>query len=157
MTRKRKKEIIIKPSLLAKATYDYIIDELKPPVLTRAEFNLLLVIARQTVGWKDSSFPGSTKDRDWIAMKQLRERTGYGRTTLSRAQEGLSEKGYIFITIDDSHYDTGGKHYLYTLQTPQMRKAYGNRYREWARFHYSLTSKIMDVVIAGLEKTLADY
>ena len=156
MTRKRKKDITIKPSLMAKATYDYIIDELKPPVLSRASFNLLLVIARQTVGWKDFNYSDSTKLRDWLSMKQLRDRTGYGRTTLSKSLEELSIKGYIHITIDDSHYDIGGTSYLYTLETPQMRKAYGNRYRERAKFHYSLTPKITDEVIARLEKSLAD-
>lgn len=148
-------EIEITPTLRAKATYDYIVDELKPPVLSRAEFTLLLVIARQTVGWKDIDSPELTKERDWLSMKQLRERTGYGRTTLSKAQEGLSEKGYIFITIDDSHYNINDSLSRYTLDTPQLRKTYGNKYKDKARFHYSLTSNITDIVAAALEHNLS--
>lgn len=152
MNRRKSEKIEINPTLLGKATYDFIIDKCKPPKLSRCEFMLLLVIARQTVGRRDSEDHEAPKERDWLAMSQLRERTGYARTSLSNAQETLSKDGFIFITIADEHFM---KEQRVTLDNPKLRKLYGAKYQEKARFHYSLTPRFLGIVKKALEVSLS--
>lgn len=152
MSRRNKKEIEITNILLAKATYDYIIDVLRPK-LTRPEFALLLVIARQTVGWKDPDCPDIPKERDWLSMVQLKKRTGYGRTSISTAQEGLFMKGYILITLPDEHYEFDKP---ITLSTPKQRQIYGYKYKDKAKFLYSLSSEFMRDIKRQVEEYLSN-
>lgn len=155
MSKRKSKEIEINPTLLGKATYDFIIDELRPPKLSRCEFMLLLIIARQTVGWKDPDYPDCTKERDWLSMKQLKERTGYGRTSLSKAQEKLSVAGYIDITIADKHF-LEALPWQVGLNTPKLRQLYGVKYKDHSKFHYSLTSGLMKEIIRQVENYLSE-
>lgn len=152
MSRRINSEIEIKPTLLAKATYDFIIDKCRPPEFTRCEFMLLLVIARQTIGRRDRDNPDSPKEKDWLSMKQLKERTGYARTSLSKAQETLSKEGLIYITIADEHFVRESK---VTLDSPKLRKLYGAKYQEKARFQYGLTPRFLNIVKRVLESSLS--
>lgn len=154
MSKRKSKEIEITNILLAKATYDYIIDVMRPK-LSRCEFMLLLIIARQTVGWKDPDYPEYTKEKDWLSMKQLKERTGYGRTTISKAQEKICQAGYIDITIADKHF-LEALPWQVALNTPKLRQLYGRKYKEDAKFYYSLTSVFMNEIKKKLEEYLSN-
>lgn len=57
------------------------------PNLSGAEFQVLMVIARQTYGWH--------KECDSISYDQLRQKTGLGNGSIGRATKSLKEKGYI--------------------------------------------------------------
>lgn len=65
-----------------------ILDEWQP-VLTPAEFLVVMVIARQTYGWH--------KEKEWIAYPQLITKTGLHRETIAIALKALRERGYIEV------------------------------------------------------------
>lgn len=67
------------------------------PFLTDAEWRVLCIIIRQTLGWSDSSSPTSRKRRDWISQSQFRERTGKSRDSITRAVAGLLRHNLIAI------------------------------------------------------------
>lgn len=79
--------------------------------LNPVELKLLLLIIRQTWGWKDPK-TGQRKKRDWIAGSQIRERTGCSRRALTDAVANLTRTGLIEVT--------GEKGVL--LKTPDDRK-----------------------------------
>lgn len=98
------------------------------------------------------NYPGETKLTDWLSMKQLKMRTGYGRTSLSKAQEKLCKEGYIFITIPDEHT---AFHPMVTLGNVKLRQLYGVKYKEKAKFNYSLSSELTNEVRRKLAKDLS--
>ena len=67
------------------------------PKLKPAELKLLLIIIRQTWGWKDPR-TGKRKQKDWISGSQLREKTGCSRRALTDATAGLLKKKLIQVT-----------------------------------------------------------
>jgi len=79
--------------------------------LNPVELKLLLLIIRQTWGWKDPR-TGQRKKRDWIAGSQIRERTGCSRRSLTDAVSNLSRTGLIEVS--------GEKGVI--LKTPDERK-----------------------------------
>lgn len=58
--------------------------------LSASELKILLVILRQTYGWR--------KTRDRISYSQFIEKTGYSRRILTKAIKSLESKGIITIT-----------------------------------------------------------
>ncbi|MES2464667.1 MAG: replication protein [Armatimonadota bacterium] len=90
------------------------IDEIMP-WLTDTEWRVLVVVIRQTRGWK--------KERDWIARSQLAYRTGRSLDAVSRAVDGLARSGLILIE------DGSGN----LLRSPAER-----RRRSRDRLHYRL-------------------
>ncbi|WP_394793852.1 replication protein [Armatimonas sp.] len=67
------------------------------PFLTDAEWRVLCIIIRQTLGWTAPGSSGERKRRDWISQSQFRERTGKSRDSISRAVAGLLRHNLIAI------------------------------------------------------------
>ena len=67
------------------------------PYLSDAEWRVLCIIIRQTLGWIDRENLGSRKQRDWISQSQFREKTGKSRDSISRAIAGLLTHNLIVI------------------------------------------------------------
>jgi hypothetical protein len=75
------------------------------PHLTDTELPVLLVVLRQTVG--------RGKGRDWLARSQLVSRTGRSPDAISRAVDGLVQRGLISVE------DAAGR----PCDTPEARRA----------------------------------
>ncbi len=98
-----------------------LVDEVMPR-LRDTELRVLLVVLRQTWGWKadrtetggkvvrDSR--GQTKRRDWLSHRQLCRRTGRGSEAVSGAVASLTASGLIIVE------DAGGT----ALITPEERR-----------------------------------
>lgn len=101
---------------------NYIFDSLLPH-LTIAELKVLLVIARNTLGWKDNQSSSGRKTRDWISSGQLQRKTGCSRRSISSAIGRLVNMGVIAVSsanlksLDNPH-DRKGKQRLFF----QLRK-----------------------------------
>ena len=67
---------------------DVILDEWLP-VLSGAEFQVVMFVARKTFGWG--------KDRDRISLSQIEAGTSLARSTISAACEGLRARGMLCI------------------------------------------------------------
>jgi phage replication O-like protein O len=87
------------------------------PALTDAELRVLLIVLRQTLGWRDGGNLDARKERDWITQSQFQKRTGKSRDALSRAIKGLVEKRLIHVE------NRAGE----PLETPQKRQRARNR------------------------------
>jgi DNA-binding transcriptional ArsR family regulator len=61
-----------------------------------AELKVLLVIIRQTYGWRDKHSKGH-KQRDWISIKYFVQKTGLSARAISTAIASLSDKNLIII------------------------------------------------------------
>lgn len=75
------------------------------PTLSDTELRVLLVVLRQTVGWR--------KERDWLARSQLVVRTGRSAHAVSRAVDDLVRRGLVVVE------DVEG----YALATTEARRA----------------------------------
>jgi len=62
-----------------------------------AELKILLVIIRQTYGWRDKKTK-SHKERDWISRQFFVKKTGLSKRAVSKAIAQLQEKNLIIIT-----------------------------------------------------------
>jgi len=71
-----------------------VIDEVLP-TLKDTELRVLLVVLRQTVGWRDAK--GRSKTRDWLSHSQLVRRTGRGSDAISSAIATLVKRGLITV------------------------------------------------------------
>lgn len=89
------------------ALFDYYLADLKS-----SELKVLLVIIRQTLGWKDKNGRYGRKENDWISGRQIARKTGCSRRAISAAVEGLAGKNLIEI------YDEKGN----PLTSPGMRQ-----------------------------------
>lgn len=78
------------------ATPNIIFDKLLKE-LSGSELKILLVIIRQTEGWKDKK-TGLRKKRDQISCNQFISRTGISRRIISASIKILSQKRLIKIT-----------------------------------------------------------
>ena len=67
------------------------------PKLKPAELKLLLIIIRQTLGWRDER-TGKRKQKDWISGSQLRKKTGCSKRALTDATASLIKKKLIQVT-----------------------------------------------------------
>lgn len=68
--------------------------------LSDVELRVLLVITRQTMGWLEDPKTGRRKEKDWISMSQLIEKTGRGRTAISGAVKHLVDELRIVEALD---------------------------------------------------------
>ena len=75
------------------ALFDSWLGELKA-----SELKILLIIIRQTLGWKDLTGSGGRKSRDWISTSQLERKTGASRRAISTGLARLVHHGLIRIT-----------------------------------------------------------
>ena len=86
------------------------------PRLKDTELRVLLVVLRQTWGWKadrtNTGSEGQTKRRDWLSHRQLCRRTGRGSEAVSGAVASLTASGLIIVE------DAGGT----PLITPEERR-----------------------------------
>ena len=89
------------------------------PALKDTELRILLVVLRQTAGWKSDRLAGTGthnttthKRRDWLSHRQLCRRTGRGSDAVSRAVASLTAAGLIVVE------DAGGT----PLATPDERR-----------------------------------
>ncbi len=82
------------------------------PKLNLIELKVLLVIIRQTVGWK--------KDKDWISISQFEKKTGLSRKSISQAIQCLIERQLIVATderglsLNKSKQRRGNKRIFYS-------------------------------------------
>ena len=90
-----------------------LVDEVMPG-LRDTELRVLLVVLRQTWGWRADRFGenGAHKRRDWLSHRQLCRRTGRGSDAVSAAVASLSASGLIIVE------DAGGR----PLPTPEERR-----------------------------------
>jgi len=88
------------------------------PGLRDTELRVLLVVLRQTWGWRADGPAGNGapnaahKRRDWLSHRQLYRRTGRGSDAVSGAVASLTASGLIVVE------DGGGKQ----LTTPEERR-----------------------------------
>ena len=86
------------------------------PRLKDTELRVLLVVLRQTWGWKadrtEISSGRQTKHRDWLSHSQLCRRTGRGSDAVSGAVASLTASGLIIVE------NAGGR----PLPTPEERR-----------------------------------
>lgn len=67
------------------------------PKLKSTELKLLLIIIRQTLGWRDDR-TGQRKQKDWISGSQLRKKTGCSRRALTDATASLIKRNLIQVS-----------------------------------------------------------
>ena len=72
----------------------HLIDDIMP-LLSDTEWRVLCVVVRQTLGWEDGQ--GGRKREDWLTQSQLKARTGRASEAVSRAIEGLVQKGLVQV------------------------------------------------------------
>jgi len=88
------------------------------PGLRDTELRVLLVVLRQTWGWRADGQAGggahnaAHKRRDWLSHRQLCRRTGRGSDAVSGAVGSLTASGLIVVE------DAGGR----PLATPEERR-----------------------------------
>jgi hypothetical protein len=78
---------------------NWLIDEVMPYVRD-TEFRILVIIARQTLGWLNPH-TGKRKQMDWLTQSQLKRRTGRASEAISHAIEVLVRRGFIEV-VDNS-------------------------------------------------------
>ncbi|MBI4930184.1 MAG: replication protein [Bacteroidetes bacterium] len=89
--------------------------------LKGTELKMLLVIIRQTLGWK--------KESDWISASQLKAKTGCSQRSITSAIEMLAGKNFIEVFSEEGEL----------LDMPEKRK--GKK-----RMFYKLSSMFHSVV-----------
>lgn len=67
--------------------------------LKSAELKMLLVITRQTLGWRDINSQNGTnrKEKDWISASQLQKKTGSSRRAITDATKILVKRNLIKV------------------------------------------------------------
>ncbi len=85
------------------------------PDLNDSSLRVILVITRQTLGWRTAD--GSRKKREWISHRWLQKMTGRSGSSVSAAIDGLVRQGLILVT--DGH----GRE----LRTKEARRAHRGR------------------------------
>ena len=78
--------------------FDYCLRDLR-----EAEIKLLLIINRQTLGWKDRRNVSGRKERDWISTSQIVSKSGCSRRAISLAVDSLVKKRFIMV-FDESGF-----------------------------------------------------
>ena len=71
-----------------------VIDEVMP-TLKDTELRVLLVVIRQTWGWRGTD--GKPKERDWLSHRQLKERTGRASEAVSASIDALVRRGLLCV------------------------------------------------------------
>ena len=94
------------------------------PNLTESELKILLIILRQTNGWRAPKGNGR-KTRDRITSNQFQSKTGLCRRVVSKAIQSLIDKNLIAVTdyegnLLSSPKQRTGKSYLYYQPVHEM-------------------------------------
>ena len=110
--------------------------------LKSAELKVLLVIIRQTLGWRDRQAVLGRKEMDWISGGQLQSKTGSSRHAISSAIESLVSMKLIEVLDDAGNL----------LSDPAMRKG---KQRLFFRSASSLTSSVENVGTIGVQRTIS--
>jgi len=97
------------------------------PTLRDTEWRIILVVLRQTVGWRGDS-PTGRRLRDWLSQSQLKRRTGRESEAISLAIRSLIERG--FLIAENSHGQS--------LATPWQRRTLHDR------IYYRLSPALTD-------------
>jgi hypothetical protein len=71
------------------------------PALTDAEWRILCVIIRQTLGWQDKGNSKLRKGRDWLTHSQFKVRTGKSGDSISKSIDSLVRCGLIVVERED--------------------------------------------------------
>lgn len=89
------------------------------PTLKDTELRVLLIVLRQTLGWREGSETGGWryKKRDWISHSQMVKRTGRGSEAISKAVDALVQRELLIVET------TTGK----PLNTPMERRRHLGR------------------------------
>lgn len=89
------------------------------PTLKDTEPRVLLVVLRQTIGFREGSPSGGWryKQRDWISYSQMVKKTGRGSEAVSKAIAALVARGLIIVE------DCSGN----LLETPEKRRRHLGR------------------------------
>lgn len=99
------------------------------PKLSEGELKVVIIVARQTLGWIGDPKTGMRKEEDWMTNEQLRQKTGIKhKRTLSSAIKGLIDKKLIEIRTEDGEI----------LNTAQKRQVAGRQHKD---FYYRLPLK----------------
>ena len=93
-----------------------VIDEILP-TLRDTELRLLLVVLRQTWGWRNPD--GKSKERDWLSHLQLKERTGRASEAVCAAIDVLVKRG--LVTVQNEQGETLG-------ETHKRQRVHGRLY-----------------------------
>ena len=99
------------------------------PLLKDTELRVLLVVLRQTWGWRDKA-TGRPKERDWLTHGRLKKSTGRASEAVSAAVDGLVRRGLIIVE------DAAGN----ALPTPADRR------RHAASLYFRLGSPFADLL-----------
>lgn len=88
-----------------------------------AELKVLLVIIRQTLGWKDEANESERKQCDWISGGQLEKKTGCSRRSIVSAIQMLTNKELIEVLSENGNIlptseERKGKQKLYYRLSP---------------------------------------
>ena len=67
------------------------------PLLTHAELRVILVVIRQTYGWKDKK-TGQRKIKDKLSYEFIIKRTGLYRTVLTSTIQSLIDLGILIVS-----------------------------------------------------------
>ena len=75
-----------------------LVDEVLPS-LKDTELRVLLIVLRQTLGWREGSDTGGWrfKRRDWISHSQMVKRTGRGSEAVSNAVDALVQRELLVV------------------------------------------------------------
>jgi hypothetical protein len=97
------------------------------PNLSHVELRILLIVVRQTYGWKDSK-TGKRKQRDRLTYGFLIKKTGLYRTVLSQAIQSLIIRGLLIVSDYDGKplmhpHERQGKHFLYYQHVRNFNQA----------------------------------
>jgi hypothetical protein len=87
--------------------FDHYLKELKV-----AELKVLMVIIRQTSGWRDLQTKSKRKEKDWISGSQLVMKTGCSKRAINSAIEELVQKNLINVLSESGAF----------LDTPEKRR-----------------------------------
>lgn len=92
------------------------------------ELKILLVIIRQTFGWKDNYTKSKRKEKDWISGSQLTKKTGTSKRAINEAIKILVQKKLIEVLSFTGE----------NLDTPQKRRGQQKLYYRPACAIFSL-------------------
>jgi hypothetical protein len=67
------------------------------PRLRDTELRVMLVVVRQTAGWRAAPSSPAHKRRDWLSHSQLVRRTGRGSEAVSAAVASLVTRGLLVV------------------------------------------------------------
>jgi len=72
------------------------------PQLKVTELKVLLIVIRQTIGWKEKR-SSHRKSEDWISSSQLKKKSGSSARSICSAVESLVKRNFIEV-LDENHY-----------------------------------------------------